>query len=155
MATRAWLRVVDVANQPAETRVEVADRETSKADARAALCLANGVPPDDIDPATGLNVSRDAYQQARGSWVRFLSGHRLSDYVVRDCREAGRRWRELRPEWVAELPWPRPAACDTCDTPGAEWDATDPLHLPGTSQCPWCRRVDIEDDKRAKRRDDV
>ena len=39
------------------------------------------------------------------------------------------------------------AATSTTRDPEAEWDATDPLHLPGTSQCPWCRRVDIEDGK--------
>ncbi len=48
--------------------VAAADLRTSMDDARAALCIAQGVPLGDIDPASGHNLSRAAYETARSEW---------------------------------------------------------------------------------------
>lgn len=60
-----------------------ADRRTSTADARIALCLARGVAMDDIDPASGYDLSRRAYDAARQSWIDVIEGRGLSEGYTR------------------------------------------------------------------------
>jgi len=150
---RAWVRLVNIANQAALSPVDEADRATSKADARTALCLAAGVATADIDPASGADLSAVAYQRSRKSWLRELTAAPLTQFVVRGCRQTGEYWRRHRPDLVAQQPWPRLRACESCDMPETQWDSGDPLHLPESGKCLWCRRADIEDDERAKGRE--
>ena len=39
------------------------------------------------------------------------------------------------------------STCVTCDLPEDRWDSSDPLHIDGASQCPDCKRADLDTDK--------
>ncbi|MEU0739235.1 hypothetical protein [Streptomyces sp. NPDC006134] len=94
---RSTLLLYSVANEPS------IDRRTSLADARIALCLESGVAIDDIDPASGYNHSRAAYDRARASWIDLIRHHGASsNYEVRDIERARARWVEVRPEYVTD-----------------------------------------------------
>lgn len=83
--------------------VAVADRRTSMADARIALCLAYGVALEDIDPASGYDYSAASYGHVRASWQGLARMHGLSrffDGPVLDRVIA--RWRARRPDLVVD-----------------------------------------------------
>lgn len=86
------------------TDAERADKNTSMADARTALCFANGVALDDIDPATGYNISECAYQNVRRSWVGNIKEHGWAG----ECRpeselpEVFAIWERRRPDLTAD-----------------------------------------------------
>lgn len=106
--TRARLRMLRFIPSQSATPVERADLATSMTDARTALCLALGVPIEDIHPAAGWNLTYGAYERVRRSWVDLIEQQGWTSYTVRDCAEAGERWARLRPEYVEKLPWPTP-----------------------------------------------
>ncbi|WTW93656.1 hypothetical protein OG216_09820 [Streptomycetaceae bacterium NBC_01309] len=81
------------------------DMPTSRADARIALCIAKGVPLDDIDPGLGYDISEDAYQRVRASHVRNLEECQGSDFAVRYAREAHASWLRHRPDLAADDDW--------------------------------------------------
>ncbi|MFF3006322.1 hypothetical protein ACFVTF_26350 [Kitasatospora sp. NPDC057940] len=83
-----------------------ADRLTSMADARTAICLASDVAVDDIDPATGYNYSRRSYDRVRASWVDLIRQHGASEfYELPDIAKVRARWAEKRPEFVENDDW--------------------------------------------------
>lgn len=99
--------------------VERADIRTSLADARAALCIAQGVPIEDIDPASGCNLSRAAYERSRASWrwnatMHGLDDDGLSEFFARLHDEVFAYWAARRPQftdgddWLAGIHKPEP-----------------------------------------------
>lgn len=153
----AWLRMVNLSSalRRAPSAVETADRATSMADARTALCLARGVAVEDIHPARGTDLSLRAYRSARGSWARLLA-EQVTDWTVQGCRQARDHWAAVRPGYLADEPWPElPRECDTCGALEQDWPADHPLHVPGGSQCPHCTQADINEDQRHVRSADV
>ncbi|MER5579633.1 hypothetical protein [Streptomyces massasporeus] len=93
-------------NQRATGPVAAADRVTSLADARAAMCLASGVDIDDIDPASGYDISRRAYESSRRSWVDAMRYDGLSYFYVRPHLEkVVARWARRRPEFIVGDDW--------------------------------------------------
>lgn len=82
------------------------DQRTSMADARIAICLASGVAMDDIDPASGYNHSRNAYDRCRESWVWNIKMHGLSDlYEGVGLKRAIANWTAHRPDFIAGDDW--------------------------------------------------
>lgn len=76
------------------------------ADSRIALCLARGVDPDDIDPASGYDYSRRAYDRVRQSWIWNIKMHGLSDTYDRPhLDKALANWTTHRPEFTAGDDW--------------------------------------------------
>lgn len=103
--------------------VERADMASSMTDLRTALCLAMGVPIEDIHPGTGHNLTWESYLRSHRDWVNFTEmfgwkscGGRHCvgvccgrfDCTARQCTQAGDRWARMRPEYVEKLPWPTP-----------------------------------------------
>ncbi|MFC9818007.1 hypothetical protein ACFVJM_38830 [Streptomyces virginiae] len=82
------------------------DRATAMADARTALCLAAGVDIEDIDPASGYDISRRAYRRSRQSWIDHMGQEGLSYFYVRpDLEKVVARWTERRPQYTAGDDW--------------------------------------------------
>lgn len=82
------------------------DQRTSMADARIALCIAYGIAIDDIDPASGYNYSRGAYDRARQSWVSNIKYHGFSEIYDRaNLDSALANWTERRPEYTTGDDW--------------------------------------------------
>lgn len=112
-ATTRLLRVADQARR--SDPVLRADGRTSVADARAALCIAQGMPVDEIDPASGHDLTRRAYEDVRLSWRRYVEMHGFSEEYDRPRYEAAFAW------WAARRP-------DL--TAGDDWLAS--IHKPQT-----------------------
>ncbi|GAA1065252.1 hypothetical protein GCM10009574_028650 [Streptomyces asiaticus] len=86
--------------------VAEADRLGAMADARIALCIANGVAIDDIDPSGGYNLSRRAYDEARRSWREMVEQHGFNELYDRPrYQKAYAFWAERRPEFAAGDDW--------------------------------------------------
>lgn len=102
----ARLRIMRLARQR-DTLKTVAgvEQRTSVSDARIALCIADGVPLDDIDPTSGSNLTRQAYEAARHSWRWNIEMHGFNEWYERNLNEALAWWRERRPEYVDEDDW--------------------------------------------------
>lgn len=99
--------IVDRATDP----VGAGDRWATLADCRTALVLARGVDIADIDPTTGHNISRAAYERSRESWLRLIADEGgWTSYTEQGCAEAGANWARRRPQYLADLPWPAPTA---------------------------------------------
>lgn len=82
------------------------DNRTSMADARIALCVARGVDLGDIDPATGYDCSRAAYDESRRSWVLHVKEWGLSEVYDRPHLDrAIANWTHRRPEFIAGDDW--------------------------------------------------
>lgn len=82
------------------------DQRTSMADARIALCIARGVAMDDIDPASGYDYSRAAYDESRRSWVIYIRDWGLSDFYDRPHLDrAIANWATRRPDFLAGDDW--------------------------------------------------
>lgn len=85
----------------------VPDWKTSRADARAAINLAKGVPPDGID-SLGYSHTNEGYAEARRSWVRLFEQFGGNDCTRRDLAWAHGLWLAARPDladgddWLAE-----------------------------------------------------
>lgn len=82
------------------------DQRTSMSDARIFLCVARGVAMDDIDPASGYNYSRRAYDRCRQSWVSNIKYHGLSNlYEGVAFKRAIANWTAHRPGFIAGDDW--------------------------------------------------
>lgn len=75
------------------------DRRTSLSDLRIALNLDLGVDMADIDPASGYDHSRDAYELCRFTWQRAFAEDPDSSWVERNYREVRAKWLARRPDW--------------------------------------------------------
>ncbi|WP_428956210.1 hypothetical protein [Streptomyces sp. cg35] len=85
--------------------VEGVEQRTSVNDARIALCVAVGRDVDDIDPTSGHDLSREAYESVRQSWRWNIQMHGWSDWFERNLAEVLAFWRERRPEFVDGDDW--------------------------------------------------
>jgi hypothetical protein len=90
---------------------QVIDRETSMVDARIALCVAEGIAIDDIDPASGYSLSRKSYESVRQSWRYTIREHGWSECYRRDLEEVLAYWAARRPEFTEGDDW----LADRCD----------------------------------------
>lgn len=82
------------------------DNRTSMADTRIALCAARGVDLDDIDPTTGYNYSRSAYDDVRQSWIWNIKQHGYSRvYEGEGLARAVANWTAHRPDFIAGDDW--------------------------------------------------
>lgn len=82
------------------------DNRTSMADSRIALNIARGVGMDDIDPASGYDCSRAAYDESRRSWVIYIRDWGLSDIYDRPHFDrAITNWATRRPDFLAGDDW--------------------------------------------------
>ncbi|MFJ1932652.1 hypothetical protein ACIOGZ_08255 [Kitasatospora sp. NPDC088160] len=100
------LLLMSIARPDLDCELCEADRRTSMADARTAICLNSGVALDDIDAASGYNYSRRAYDRVRASWVDLIRQHGYSEfYEMRDIDEVRARWAEKRPDFVEGDDW--------------------------------------------------
>ncbi|HET6633807.1 MAG TPA: hypothetical protein VFH77_02145 [Streptomyces sp.] len=100
MQTLAW-----EASGPADS-IAAADARTSMDDARTALCVARGVPMDDIDPSSGHDLTRRSYESVRSTWqshIRATGG--LNEYTRPQFEDVLAYWRERRPEFVKGDDW--------------------------------------------------
>jgi len=84
---------------------QVADRRTSLADARIALCIAQGNSLDDIDPASGYSLSRTSYERTRQSWRNQAKQPGWSESLRPALEKALVYWTEHRPEFTAGDDW--------------------------------------------------
>ncbi|MFD0393400.1 hypothetical protein ACFQ3Z_16340 [Streptomyces nogalater] len=117
------------------------DNRTSMADARTALCIESGVALEDIDPATGHDWSRRAYDNVRASWVSTVKYHGLTDgYLQAGLREAFGRWAERRPEFTEGDDWETAAEV----AHRTYWD-DEVGHLCNASGCVACYPLAAED----------
>lgn len=85
------------------------DKRTSMADARIARCTATSVDLDDIDPASGHDYSRGAYDRVRASWVLHIRDNGWSDFHDKHSRldpeQAYANWVAHRPQFTAGDDW--------------------------------------------------
>ncbi|GGV37376.1 hypothetical protein GCM10010293_41170 [Streptomyces griseoflavus] len=81
------------------------DHQTSMADARIALCVAEGISLDDIDPASGYSLSRASYESVRESWRYTVKAHGWSECYRGDLEEVRAYWSERRPEFTEGDDW--------------------------------------------------
>lgn len=82
------------------------DRAATVADLRTAQSLAAGAAPEDIDPATGADLSLASYLVVRESWVSHLTHHPPGDLTPAWWGEARAYWEARRPKHLADHPWP-------------------------------------------------
>jgi hypothetical protein len=99
----ANLRLVCAARPRTGDAVADADHQTAMADLRAAVCLANGVSPDDIGPR-GHDHSKAGYARVRVSWVRHIEQFGLGMFDDNPERVLG-YWREVQPELARGDDW--------------------------------------------------
>jgi alcohol dehydrogenase class IV len=100
----ACLRVIFLANPPdRHDQVAYANWQTTMADARAALCLAMGVPPEYIT-AAGFDISDASYANVRAGWVSHIRqwGITMFDH---HAEEAFALWQRDRPDLAAGDDW--------------------------------------------------
>jgi predicted metal-dependent phosphoesterase TrpH len=106
VATQARLRIMRLARQRDTLKtVEGVEQRTSVNDARIALCIALGVDVDDIDPTSGCDLTREAYENVRHSWRWNIQMHGWNDWWERNLNEALAWWRERRPEFLDGDDW--------------------------------------------------
>lgn len=102
----AHLRMMRLARQRDTLKtVEGVEQRTSMNDARTALCVALGRNLDDIDPASGHDLSREAYENVRQSWRWNIQMHGWTEWFERGLNEVLTYWRERRPEFVEGDDW--------------------------------------------------
>jgi len=87
------------------TPEQIADRKTSLADARIALCVAQGNSFDDIDPVCGYSLSRDSYERVRQSWRNQAKQPGWNECYRPDLEKAIAFWSERRPEFTEGDDW--------------------------------------------------
>lgn len=162
-AAAALIRHYALSNDP--------DQRTSMADSRIALNIACGVAMDDIDPASGYNYSRAAYDESRHSWVwNIKQGGFSEQYDGPALQRAIANWTAHRPDFIEGDDWlaaGRTAhrahwaaidttchftgVCDICTTPdehakveGLEADSRTPdevWEVTGLARCTKCRHL--------------
>ncbi|MDT0381378.1 hypothetical protein RM572_21710 [Streptomyces sp. DSM 42041] len=107
--------IARAASDPTD-HVAAVDARTSMDDARIALCVARGVPLEDIDPSQGYDLTRRAYESVRDTWIGEVRRKGLSEYTRPWFEAALAYWREHRPEFVEGDDWLAAAGCDPdCD----------------------------------------
>jgi hypothetical protein len=104
MAAAAALRLMRVAGGE-----QGPDWETSRADARAALCLAHGVPVEWIS-SLGYDHTERAYRRVRGSWLHYIEQWGYADPwsgnpADADVAVAHGYWLAGRPDLAAGDDW--------------------------------------------------
>lgn len=82
------------------------DRRTALADLRAALCLHTGVDIDDIDPASGHDMSLRSYLSVRSQWERHIREWGLDEYMRAGQQRTLAAWGRRRPQYLTAYPWP-------------------------------------------------
>lgn len=87
------------------TPEQIADRMTSLADARIALCVAQGNALDDIDSSNGYSLSRESYEHVRQSWRNQAKQPGWSEHLRPDLEKAIAFWTERRPEFTEGDDW--------------------------------------------------
>lgn len=106
MAKEARLRIMRLARQRDTLKtVEGVEQRTSVSDARIALCIALGRDFDDIDPASGHDLSREAYENVRKSWRWNIQMHGWNGWWERNLSESLTWWRKRRPDFVDGDDW--------------------------------------------------
>lgn len=124
----ACLRVFFLANPPPrDDLVAYADWQTTMADARTALCLACGVPPERIT-AGGFDITDRSYQNVRRSWVRHIEQWGYSDlFDGPRLLSAFATWQTGRPDLTTTDAWlpdgvagHRMLYPDGCDRPSCD-----------------------------------
>jgi hypothetical protein len=104
-ARDAHLRVLFLGRPPTGDPVADADHQTAMADARAALCLATGVPPELISPL-GYNISDESYERVKASWVYHIGQWGWSaQFDGPYLRAAFDLWRRDRPDLAVDGDW--------------------------------------------------
>ena len=102
----ARLRILRLARQRDTLKtVDGVEQRTSVNDARIALCIAAGVPLDDIDPTSGSNLTRKAYEATRHSYRWNIEMHGWNEWWERNLNESLAWWQERRPEFVDGDDW--------------------------------------------------
>lgn len=86
--------------------VENALRAEALDTARMALCFANGVAIEDVDPVHGYDISSEAYERSRASWWLLVRDEPTSEWGARTVDEVRARWIKRRPEHVQPGDWP-------------------------------------------------
>lgn len=71
---------------------------------RIELLRARGVAEQDIS-ANGQNISAQAYERSRESWLRQIADHGPADWLVDGARETHARWVERRPDLAKDDDW--------------------------------------------------
>jgi hypothetical protein len=128
-ATQAMLMLMHVADGRSP------DWQTSAADARAAICLARGVPQEHIGPL-GHDYTERAYASVRASWVRHIEQWGLRLPTGGDMAESGLHW--AHGLWLANRP--DLAEGDDWLTPG--WEAHERRYPDGCGgSCDLCCSV--------------
>lgn len=89
-------------------RLRGSDSDDERNRLRRELCLALGVRPEDIDPETGHDISRDAYDRVRTEWRDHIAMHGWTKYREVSLRKARAYWELRRPEWTRSDPWVTP-----------------------------------------------
>lgn len=106
MARLAHVRMSGLAhNRDTLATVAGVEQRTSMNDARIALCVAMGVELDDIEPTSGHDMSRRAYESVRESWRWNIRMHGWSEWYEREYLKAIARWAERRPEFTEGDDW--------------------------------------------------
>ncbi|AZM51834.1 hypothetical protein DMA15_03890 [Streptomyces sp. WAC 01529] len=73
---------------------------------RRQICLLKGVAPEDIDPATGYDISDRAYGTVRESWRDWASSIGLSEYYdLPRYRKTVALWHKFRPDLCSADAW--------------------------------------------------
>jgi hypothetical protein len=103
---RATLLIFHYGGQHTDDPVTEADRLTSMADARTALCIEQDTALDDIDPSSGYDHSDRAYHHVRASWEYQVGQHPVTDWTERNARWAYGTWLEARPDLATGDRWP-------------------------------------------------
>ena len=101
--TAATLRLMAAARPLTGDPVADADHQTTMADLRAAICLADGMPADDIGPL-GHDHSAAGYARVRASWVSHIAMFGLSMFED-GPDEVLTMWRGIQPGLAAGDDW--------------------------------------------------
>lgn len=107
MRTRARLRMFSLNRGRQDLRtVAGVEQRTSMDDARIALCVATGVDLDDINPSSGHDMSRRAYESSRKSWVGHIAMFGYSEfYDGPHLAKALDNWTAWNPEYTDGDDW--------------------------------------------------
>ncbi|MFJ1648036.1 hypothetical protein [Streptomyces sp. NPDC088258] len=87
------------------TPEQIADRMTALADARIALCVAQGNSLEDIDPASGYSLSRESCEHVRQSWRNQAKQPGWSECYRPDHEAALAYWSAHRPQFTEGDDW--------------------------------------------------
>jgi hypothetical protein len=105
-ASHVWLRMIALPEPDRHDPVKRADTATSMCDLRAALCIANGIPQGEIDPAGGYDLTRAAYERVRQSWRNVAEGRGLDPDCERPAYDrAVAYWAARQPEFTDGDDW--------------------------------------------------